>query len=57
MDAVPISVVNVKVSSGWIAYVRYADKSKDQDIAANSKYMLDRRVDYLFRPLMRRTDG
>ena len=57
MSAVPVSVVILTVSKGWIAHIRYEDTALDQDIAANSRFMLDRKIEYMFRPLMRRIYG
>lgn len=57
MNAVPVSVVILTVSRGWIAHVRYDDPAFDQDIAANSRFMLDRKIEYMFRPLMREYRG
>lgn len=53
MNAVPVSVVKIKVRHGWIAYVRYEDRMRDQDITAVTSELLDRKIDYLFRPLTR----
>lgn len=53
MEATPASVVIVRVARGWIAHVRYEDRQLDQDIACFSRYVLDRRVDDLFRSMMR----
>jgi len=53
MNAIPVSVVRVKVSRGWIAYVRYENRFLDQDIACDSLWMLDRKIDYLFRSVTR----
>lgn len=45
----PESVVYVKQKAGWVAHIRYADCNLDKDIASVKRYLLDRKVDFLFR--------
>jgi len=53
MQAIPASVVIVRVEMGWIAHVRYEDRLLDKDLASVARYMLDSKIDYLFQELMR----
>jgi hypothetical protein len=45
----PESVVIVKYPKGWVANVRYADRTKDINLSSHSRVILDAKVDELFR--------
>ena len=53
MQAIPASVVIIRVERGWIAHVRYTDRLLDKDLASAARYLLDSKIDYLFQELMR----
>lgn len=49
METVLVSVTIIKVEQGWKAHMRYMDRFLDRDIACDSRYMLDKKIDYLLR--------
>lgn len=53
MQAIPASVVIIRVERGWIAHARYEDSTLDKDIASSNRFVLDSKIDYLFSELMR----
>ena len=53
MEAIPASVVIVRLETGWKAHIRYENRLLDQDIACFSRYVLDSKIDDLFQSIMR----
>jgi hypothetical protein len=47
------TVVIVKRYNGWVAHFRFTDIRMNQDVAANTRSVLDGKVDFLLRKSLR----